>query len=76
MVVSLVGVRALTAATVLGTFLVAGAAFRVGHAGGQLVYVHNAATAYSPNRDSRANAGKQTNTGGLERTGSAAHDDD
>jgi drug/metabolite transporter (DMT)-like permease len=45
-------VRALTAATVVGSFLVAGAALRVGHAGGQLVYVHNAAAAYQTgNRD-------------------------
>jgi len=43
-------VQALTAVTVLGTFLVAGAAVRVGHAGGQLVYVHNAAAAYTSNQ--------------------------
>jgi uncharacterized membrane protein len=40
-------VRALTAGTVLGTFLITGAALRVGHAGGQLVYVHNGAAAYA-----------------------------
>ncbi len=40
-------VRALTATAVLGTFVVAGAALRVGHAGGQLVYVHNAGAAYA-----------------------------
>ena len=39
--------RVLTAATVAGTVLVAGAAVRVGHAGGQLVYQHNAGAAYS-----------------------------
>lgn len=42
-----VAVRILTALTVAGTFAVAGTAVRVGHAGGQLVYVHNAAVAYS-----------------------------
>jgi uncharacterized membrane protein len=40
-------VRALTAAAVLATFLVAASALRVGHAGGQLVYVHNAGAAYA-----------------------------
>ena len=39
-------VRALTGAAVVGTLLVAAAALRVGHAGGQLVYVHNAGAAY------------------------------
>ena len=41
-------VRAMTLATVVGTLVVAGAAIRVGHAGGQLVYVHNAGAAYAP----------------------------
>ncbi|HWR36814.1 MAG TPA: hypothetical protein VN622_13170 [Clostridia bacterium] len=39
-------VRAFTAATVVSTFVVAGAALRAGHAGGQLVYVYNAGSAY------------------------------
>ncbi len=39
--------RSLSIATVAGTFAVAGLAVRVGHAGGQLVYVHNAAAAYA-----------------------------
>ncbi len=39
--------KAVTVATVAGTFVVAAAAIRVGHAGGQLVYAHNAAAAYS-----------------------------
>jgi hypothetical protein len=39
--------RALMTATVLGTVLVAASAIRVGHAGGQLVYKHNAGAAYS-----------------------------
>ncbi len=38
--------RVLATATVAGTLVVAGAALRVGHAGGQLVYVHNAGAAY------------------------------
>ncbi len=52
-------VQALTAVTVLGTFLVAGAALRVGHAGGKLVYVHNAAAAYIAGH----NAGAQAHEG-------------
>lgn len=40
-------VQTLTAVTVLGSLLGAGAALRVGHAGGQLVYLHNAAAAYA-----------------------------
>ena len=40
-------VRVLSSVTVFGTLVVAGAALRVGHAGGQLVYVHNAAAAYA-----------------------------
>lgn len=39
--------RAFSIATVAGTLAVAGLAVRVGHAGGQLVYVHNAAAAYA-----------------------------
>ena len=38
--------HALTLATVAGTIVVAAAAIRVGHAGGRLVYVHNAGSAY------------------------------
>lgn len=39
--------RSLTVATVAGTLLVAALALRVGHAGGQLVYRHNAGSAYT-----------------------------
>ena len=39
--------RALTTATVVGTLKVAASAVRVGHAGGRLVYEHNAGAAYS-----------------------------
>jgi uncharacterized membrane protein len=39
--------RALAVATVVGTVFVAASAIRVGHAGGRLVYVHNAGAAYS-----------------------------
>jgi hypothetical protein len=39
--------RALAAVTVFGTVLVAVAAIRVGHAGGTLVYEHNAGAAYA-----------------------------
>src|SRR5690349_22637683 len=40
--------RALTGAMVLATLVVAGLGIRVGHAGGQLVYVHGAASVYVP----------------------------
>lgn len=39
--------RALIAATVAGSVIVAAAAVRVGRAGGELVYVHNAGAAYA-----------------------------
>lgn len=39
-------VRVLTGAAVVASFVVAGAALRAGHAGGQLVYVNNAGAAY------------------------------
>jgi uncharacterized membrane protein len=39
--------RALTVASVAGTVVVAALAIRVGHAGGQLVYAHNAGSAYA-----------------------------
>jgi hypothetical protein len=38
---------ALTAAAVIATLAVAGLGVRVGHAGGELVYGHNAASAYT-----------------------------
>lgn len=46
-------VRAFTVAAVVGSVIVAAAAVRVGHAGGTLVYAHNAGGAY-------AAAGRQT----------------
>lgn len=46
--------RWLTLGTAVGTLIVAGTAIRVGHAGGQLVYVHNAGAAYG------ASSGKVT----------------
>ncbi|MGB2715817.1 MAG: DUF2231 domain-containing protein [Vicinamibacterales bacterium] len=42
--------KALMSATIAGSLVVAAAAVRVGHAGGQLVYVHNAGSAYAPGR--------------------------
>jgi hypothetical protein len=39
--------RAMTILTVAGTFVSAAAAIRAGHAGGQLVYMHNAGAAYA-----------------------------
>lgn len=49
--------RALSAAAIAGTLVVAGLAVRVGHAGGQLVYVHNAGSAYAPKTAVKADAG-------------------
>ena len=51
-------VRAMAVATVAGSLVVLAAAIRVGHAGGQLVYAHNAGAAY-------ATTGQQTVTRGL-----------
>lgn len=53
-------VRTLSALTVFGTILVAGAALRVGHAGGTLVYVHNAGAAYASTRQAPVQAGQET----------------
>ncbi|MGH9641352.1 MAG: DUF2231 domain-containing protein [Terriglobales bacterium] len=39
-------VRALAVTTLAGSLLSAGAAFRAGHTGGELVYLHNAAAPY------------------------------
>jgi uncharacterized membrane protein len=50
--------RALALATVAGTMVVFAAAVRVGHAGGQLVYAHNAGAAYAataPNASAEPN---------------------
>jgi uncharacterized membrane protein len=46
--------RAIAGAVVLASVVVAGLGFRVGHAGGELVYVHGAASAYAPAAPSRA----------------------
>lgn len=43
--------RGLAVATVAGTLIVVASALRVGHAGGQLVYVHNAGAAYAVTAD-------------------------
>jgi hypothetical protein len=68
-------VRALTALTVLGTLGVAGAAMRVGHAGGKLVYVHNAAAACvsSPQAVTANESSKPT---GVKDAGVSEDDDD
>lgn len=52
-------VHALTLTTIAGTLIVAGAAVRVGRAGGELVYVHNAAAAYAGGAQG-ADAAKQS----------------
>jgi hypothetical protein len=68
--------RVLSAATVLGTFLIAGAALRVGHAGGELVYVHNAAAAYaSTNTPSQQVADKKIPSSPKEAPARDAEDD-
>jgi uncharacterized membrane protein len=69
-----VPMRALTAATVLGTFVVAGAAIRVGHSGGELVYVHNAGAAYSQTQGKKATDARP-NTGET-RPAAPRHDED
>lgn len=63
--------HAVVLASVAGTFVVAGLAIRVGHAGGQLVYTHNAGSAYA----SAANAAGPTN-GAPARSGHGDDDDD
>jgi len=58
-----VAVRAAVAAAVLGSFVVTAAALRVGRAGGELVYVHNAARAYvTPNSAGAEAKGSTTAT--------------
>ena len=51
--------RTLTIASVAGSLLVAGAAVRVGHAGGRLVYVDNAGAAYAAAAGSVSAAGER-----------------
>jgi hypothetical protein len=50
-------IRGLALAAVAGTLIVAAAAIRVGHAGGRLVYAHNAGAAYSGNNARSESAG-------------------
>ncbi len=54
-------IRGLATATVLGTVLITGMAIRVGHAGGELVYVHNtgAADVGSDKAITQAETGKE-----------------
>jgi len=58
----------LTAAVVLATIAVAGLGLRVGHAGGQLVYVHGAASVYA--------ATGAPATGGIPSEARRDHDED
>jgi hypothetical protein len=58
--------RSLTLATVAGTAIVAAAALRVGHAGGRLVYVHNAGAAYA-SADQNGRPGGQGTAGATGR---------
>jgi uncharacterized membrane protein len=69
-------VHALSAITVLGTFLIAGAALRVGHAGGKLVYVHNAAAAYSSGYNGGAQARENVSGPRLNQSTPVADGDD
>jgi len=52
--------NALAGAVVLATLGVAGLAVRVGHAGGELVYVHGAASAYAPAGPAASAAGARS----------------
>jgi uncharacterized membrane protein len=52
--------RATAAAVVLGCIGVAGLGFRVGHAGGELVYVHGAGSAYVTGTASAADTRRST----------------
>ena len=69
-------VHALSAITVLGTFLIAGAALRVGHAGGKLVYVHNAAAVYSSSHNGGAQAREEVSGPRLKQSAAVADGDD
>lgn len=69
-------VRALTVMTVIGTLLVAVAAVRAGHAGGQLVYVHSAAAAYASDNNANARVNKNPGTRLLEKGPAVTDDDD
>ena len=51
-------IRSLALATVAGTLVGGASAIRVGHAGGQLVYVHNAGAAYAVTADRTHSADK------------------
>jgi hypothetical protein len=63
--------RALASATVVSSLMVAGLGVRVGHAGGRLVYVHNAGSAYSTQPASTA-ALPQSNREGPHDAGDGA----
>jgi len=52
--------RSIAVVTLVGTIAVAGLALRVGHAGGQLVYVHNAGAAYGTATERARSAGGQS----------------
>lgn len=64
-------VRTLSIATVAGTLVVAASAIRVGHAGGRLVYEHNAGAAYS----APAQASGAASSGAANSARSREHDD-
>jgi uncharacterized membrane protein len=70
-------VRGVALASVAGTFVVAGMAIRVGHAGGQLVYTHNAGSAYaSASRAAASPAGTARPDSSVERQRHGDDDDD
>ncbi|HWR14126.1 MAG TPA: DUF2231 domain-containing protein [Terriglobales bacterium] len=68
--------KAATAAAVIGSFLVAGAALRVGHAGGQLVYTYNAGAAYGANAGNKDTLMDPRSTQMSHMNASAEHHDD
>lgn len=67
--------RAFTVATMVCSFLTAAAALRVGHAGGQLVYVHNAAAAYLSDSKSRSPADNAATKAPVPEAGVPSKDD-
>lgn len=69
-------IQVLSAVTVIGAFLIAGGALRVGHAGGKLVYVHTATAAYSPGHNGGAQAREDVSGPRLKQSAAVADGDD
>ena len=65
----------LAAAAFAGTLAVAASGLRVGHAGGQLVYVHNAGAAYASARGGTAVTGRASQASAYEKPRGSDHAD-